>query len=188
MTTLTHPLAAISPNQRARVLTPLLLATLIITFLFRFIGPAQPAGGGTPTVSGTPTIVDFELAGSVDQAAQIINAWNENDRIRAGFSLGFDYLYMPVYSTTIALACVMAAGALKRKTWASIGLLLAWGLWLAAFLDAIENLALFTELLGGNVAPWPQVAQICAAIKFGLILLGLLYVVGGVIGKIVARK
>jgi len=176
MTTLTHPLAAISPHQRARVFAPLLIATLIITFLFRFIGPAQP------------TIVDFELAGSVDQAAQIVNAWNENDRIRAGFSLGFDYLYMPVYSTTIALACVMAAGVLKSKAWTTIGLLLAWGLWLAALLDGIENLALFTELLGSNVAPWPQVAQICATIKFGLIVLGLLYVIAGVVAKILARR
>ncbi len=176
MTQLTHPLAAISPHERARVFMPLLIATLIITLLFRFIGPAQP------------TIVDFELAGSVDKASQIINAWNENDRIRAGFSLGFDYLYMPVYSTTIALACIMAAGVLKSKAWHSIGLLLAWGLWIAALFDAIENLALFTELLGSNVAPYPQIAQICATIKFGLILLGLLYVIAGVIGKVVVRK
>jgi hypothetical protein len=145
------------------------MATLIITFLFRFIGPAQP------------TIVDFELAGSVPKAQAIIDAWDENDRIRAGFSLGFDYLYMPVYSTTIALACVMAAGVWKRATWRTIGLLLAWGLWIAAVSDATENLALFSELLGNNVAPWPQVAQLCAMVKFGLILLGLLYVVVGVI-------
>jgi hypothetical protein len=175
MAQLTHPLAAIPSDKRTRVFVPLLIATLIITFLFRFIGPAQP------------TIVDFELAGSVDKAAQIINAWNEFDQIRAGFSLGFDYLYMPVYSTTIALACVMAAGVLKRQAWHSIGILLAWGLWIAAIFDAIENLALFTVLLGNNVAPYPQIAQICATIKFGLIVLGLLYVVGGVILRLVKK-
>ena len=81
------------------------------------------------------------------KAQAIIDAWNETDRIRAGFSLGFDYLYMPVYSTTIALACVLAAGVLKSKAWRSIGVLLAWGLWIAAIFDAIENVALFTELL-----------------------------------------
>ena len=154
---------------------PLLFATLVITFLFRFIGPAQP------------TIVDFELAGSIEKAGQIIGAWNATDRIRAGFSLGFDYLYMPVYSTTIALACVMAAGVLKRKAWHTLGLLLAWGLWIAALSDAIENVALYVELLGNNVPPWPQVAQLCATIKFGLILAGLLYVVAGVIGRVARR-
>lgn len=175
MTQLTHPLTAIPSDKRARVFVPLLIATLVITFLFRFIGPAQP------------TIVDFELAGSVPQAQAIIDAWNENDHIRAGFSLGFDYLYMPVYSTTIALACILAAGVLQRRAWHTIGLLLAWGLWIAALNDAIENLALFTELLGNNVAPYPQIAQICALIKFGLILLGLLYVIVGVVLRLIKK-
>ena len=170
-----HPLVAISPDKRVRVFVPLLIATLVITFLFRFIGPAQP------------TIVDFELAGSVPQAQAIIDAWSETDRIRAGFSLGFDYLYMPVYSTTIALACLMAAGVLKRKAWYTLGLLLAWGLWVAAICDAAENLALFTVLLGNNAAPWPQVAQICATIKFGLILAGLVYVVAGVVLRLIKK-
>jgi hypothetical protein len=176
MTQLAHPLNAIPAAKRVRVFVPLMIVTLLITFLFRFIGPAQPS------------IVDFELAGSVPQAQSIIDAWNETDRIRAGFSLGFDYLYMPVYSTTIALACILAAGVLQRKAWHTIGLLLAWGLWLAAIFDAIENLALFTELLGNNIAPYPQIAQICALIKFGLILLGLSYVITGVIAKAFVRK
>ena len=170
-----HPLAAIPLDKRVRVFVPLLIATLIITLLFRFIGPAQP------------TIVDFELAGSVQKADQIINAWNENDHSRAGFSLGFDYLYMPIYSTTIALACVMAASVLQRKAWTSIGVLLAWGLWLAALFDATENLALLTELLGNNVAPYPEIAQLCATIKFGLILLGLLYVIVGVVLRLIRK-
>ena len=175
MNQLTHPLNAIPSNKRARVFIPLLIATLLITFAFRFIGPAQP------------TIVDFELAGSVSNAQNIINAWNETDRIRAGFSLGIDYLYMPVYSTTIALACVMAAGVLKSKAWRSIGALLAWGLWAAAIFDAIENVALFTELLGNNIAPYPQIAQVCATIKFALIILGLLYVVIGLVARVARR-
>jgi hypothetical protein len=175
MNQLTHPLNAIPSDKRARVFIPLLIATLVITFLFRFIGPAQP------------TIVDFELAGSVEKAQSIIDAWNQTDRIRAGFSLGFDYLYMPVYSTTIALACILAAGVLKKNVWQTIGILLAWGLWIAAICDATENLALFTELLGNNVAPWPSVAQICATIKFGLIVLGLLYVAVGIVLRLIKK-
>ncbi len=171
-----HPLASIPRDKRVRVFVLLLISSLSVTFLFRFIGPIQP------------TIVDFELAGSVEKAGQIVNAWNETDRIRAGFSLGFDYLYMPLYSTTLALACVMAIGVLKPRAWRSIGLLLAWGLWVAAISDAIENVALLTILLGHNVAPWPQAAQLCATIKFGLILAGLGYVVIGVILKFVARQ
>jgi hypothetical protein len=172
---MTHPLAAVVPEKRTRVLVSLLIATLVITFLFRFIGPDQP------------TIVEFELAGSVPNAQAILDAWSETDRIRAGFSLGFDYLYMPVYSTTIALACVLAAGVLKSKAWRSIGMLLAWGLWAAAIFDAIENVALFTVLLGNNVAPYPQLAQICAMVKFGLILAGLLYAGVGLVMRVVRK-
>jgi hypothetical protein len=173
---MTHPLASLPHDKRVRVFVALLIATLVLTFLFRFIGPNQP------------TIVDFELAGSVPKAQAIVDAWSETDRIRAGFSLGIDYLYMPVYSTTIALACVLAALVLKSTAWRSIGLLLAWGLWAAAIFDAVENVALFTILLGNNVAPYPQVAQLCATIKFALILAGLLYAVVGVTAKVVARK
>ena len=175
MTQLTHPLAAIPSDKRARIFVPLLIATLVITFLFRFIGPAQP------------TIVDFELAGSVQKAQTIIDAWNENDRIRAGFSLGFDYLYMPVYSTTIALGCILAAGVLSKKAWHSIGLLLAWGLWAAALFDAIENLALSGNLFGSPIEPFPALAAGCAALKFGLILLGLLYTLIAVGGRVFKR-
>jgi hypothetical protein len=172
---MTHPLAALAPEKRIRVFGPLLIATLVITLLFRFIGPNQP------------TIVDFELAGSVPDAQAIINAWSGTDRIRAGFSLGFDYLYMPVYSTTIALACVLAASVLKNTAWRSIGVLLAWGLWAAAIFDAIENVALFAELLGTNGALYPQIAQICAMVKFGLIVAGLLYAAAGLVMRVVRR-
>lgn len=160
-----HPLEAIPADKRVRVFIPLLVATLLITFAFRFIGPAKP------------TIVDFEFAGTAAKAADIINAWTPLERIHAGFSLGFDYLYMPIYSTTIALACVWAAGVIRSGRWRSIGVTLAWGLWLAAIFDAIENLALIGNLFGAPIDPYPQVAAICAALKFGLILLGLLYVI-----------
>ena len=170
-----HPLESIPPDKRATVFGPLLIATLLITFAFRFIGPAAP------------TIVDFELAGTVNTATDILNAWTPMDRIRAGFSLGFDFLYMPVYSTTIALACVWAASVRRSGVWRSIGLALAWGLWLAAMLDAIENLALIGNLFGAPLDPLPTIAAVCATLKFGLILLGLLYAAGGTVAHRIRR-
>lgn len=171
-----HPLEAVPPDKRARVFLPLLIATLLITFAFRFIGPAAP------------TIIDFEFAGTVTKATDIISAWTPVDRIHAGFSLGFDFLYMPVYSTTIALACVWAAGVFRSGAGKSIGLALAWGLWLAAMFDSIENLALMGNLFGSPIEPFPALAALCAILKFGLILLGLVYVVGGVAARLVKRR
>ena len=170
-----HPLESIPADNRARVFLPLLLATLLITLAFRFIGPAKP------------TIVDFEFAGNVTTATDIITAWTPQERIHAGFSLGFDYLYMPIYSTTIALACVWAATVLRSGAGKSIGRALAWGLWLAAIFDAIENLALIGNLSGSPIDPLPALAAVCAALKFGLILLGLLYILVAVGGRVFKR-
>lgn len=171
-----HPLEAVPPDKRARIFVPLLIATLLITFAFRFIGPAAP------------TIIDFEFAGTATKATDIINAWTPADRIHAGFSLGFDFLYMPIYSTTIALACVWAAGVFRSGAGKSIGVALAWGLWLAAILDSIENLALMGNLFGSPIEPFPAIAALCATLKFGLILLGLVYVVGGAARRVLRRN
>jgi len=158
-----HPLEAIPHSKRLGMFLVLLALFLVLTISFRFIGPAQP------------TMVDFELAGTTARATEIINTWDTPDKVRAGFSLGFDFLYMPVYSTLFALACVWAAGVLAHRRWRATALLLAWSLWAAALFDAIENVALTVMLLGTVADPYPQVAMVCASIKFGLILLGLVF-------------
>jgi len=165
-----HPLEAIPHGKRLVVFLALLGAFLVITIGFQFIGPAEPS------------IVDFELAGTTCRATQIINAWDMQDRIRAGFNLGLDYLYMPVYSTLLALVCVWGAGVLASRQWRATGLLLGLGLWAAAIFDAVENVALTVILFGNVAAPYPQIALVCAMLKFGLILLGVVFAaVAGVV-------
>jgi hypothetical protein len=158
-----HPLISIPKGKKLPTFLFLLAATIGLTAVFRFIGPFSP------------NIVDFELAGSVAKASGIINQWSALSKIQAGFNLGIDYLYMPVYSTTIALACVWAAMVLKSRVWRSVGIMLAWGLWLAAIFDAVENYALLTLLYGNVVDPYPMMARLCATFKFSLILLGLAF-------------
>ena len=158
-----HPLNNVPQNKRLPAFLWLLAATVGITVVFRLIGPFKP------------NIVDFELAGSVAKSTAIIGAWDTLARLQTCFNLGFDYLYMPVYSTTIALACVMGAGVVSRTGWKNLGVLLAWGLWLAAIFDAVENYALITMMYSSPADPYPQVAALCAVCKFSLILLGLLY-------------
>ena len=70
---------------------------------------------------------------------------------------------------------------------ATLGIVLAWGLWLAAVLDAKENLALIIILFNGPADPWPLLAQACAIAKFGLIIAGLLYAAVGALGRTVRR-
>lgn len=127
-------------------------------------------------------IVSFELAGTPFRIDEILDSWNALAKQSAAFNLGLDYLFMLTYSTAIGLACVWAATAVRSISWplAGLGVPLAWGVWLAATLDAVENLGLTMILLTDTAASaWPRVVQVCALIKFGLIFIGLVYVFYG---------
>jgi hypothetical protein len=169
-----HPLNAIQKKLPAFLW--LLGATIAISVVFRFIGPYSP------------NIVDYEFVWNTARANAVINAWDATARLRAAFNLGFDYLYMPAYSTTIALACAWGAGLVNCRFWNGAGILLAWGLWLAAILDAIENVALYTMLLGTVTDPYPLIAGACATGKFGIIILGLLYSAIALVVYLITRK
>ena len=166
-----HPLMSVPFGNNKSIFWALFLFTLAVMYCLNLVGkplitPAAPYG-----------IISYELAGSVEKAQQIIDSWNQDARQYASFSLGFDYLFMVLYSTTIALACLWSALVLqaRRVPGGRIGILLAWGLWLAAVFDGIENIALSLILFYTPAAPWPQVAQVCAILKFLLIFLGFIF-------------
>lgn len=166
-----HPLQHLTSSSQKRLLLVLTALTLVMVSAFRILDrplhtPAAPSG-----------IVSFELAGTLPAAQAILASWDRPAQLLAAFGLGLDYLFMPLYSTTIGLACIMAAGGpwRSRRPLAAVGLWLAWGLWLAALLDAAENYALLHVLLGSTGAGWPALARACASGKFLLILAGLVY-------------
>jgi hypothetical protein len=126
-------------------------------------------------------IVSYEFAGSVSRAREILNSWGETGRLHAAFSLGLDFLFIVAYATTIGLACAWAGEILSKRRWplSGVGLPLAWGVCLAGVLDGIENVSLAVMLLVNVSSPWPQLAAACAAVKFLLIVLALLYAAYG---------
>lgn len=176
-----HPFASLSPRALLRLFWVVFAATVAVMTVMQMIGrplqtPAAPLG-----------IISFEFAGAAANAQAMVDSWDALARIHAGFSLGFDYLFMPLYSTAIGLACLWGGRVLGRRGWrlAALGGWLAWGLWLAALCDAFENFALWRLLTAPAAAPWPALAWWMAAIKFGLILLGFLYYL---FALIVSRK
>jgi hypothetical protein len=167
----THPLSRIAPHHRRTVFVILLVATLVIMVVLNM------TGNHLRTAEAPAAIVSYELAGTAEKAEAILNSWDNEAKAYAGFNLGFDYLWMPFYSTTIALGLVWAISALRLKgTAATILTFLAWGQWLAAILDAIENTALSIMLFGQPAAPWPLIAYWSATIKFALVIIGILIV------------
>lgn len=179
-----HPFQKIPANRRKPVFVTFLVLTLVVMQVLSTVD--EPL----KTDAAPQGIISYELAGSVSCAQKILHSWDASAQAHAGFSLGFDYVYLLAYSTAIGLACVWLADALPGR-WRRLALLgswLAWGQWLAALLDAVENAALLTMLFGSVESPWPQVARWCAVPKFALVALGLLYVVLGIVLQIASRR
>jgi hypothetical protein len=136
------------------------------------------------TVAAPRGIISYEFARTVTDAQNMLDSWQGTPMLYAAFQLGLDYLYMPSYALTIALACIWAGGVLGRnRPWPHIlGLALAAWMVPAALMDATENYALVKMIFAGVAsAPWPTVAANCATIKFVLIICGLLFALAGAI-------
>lgn len=177
-----HPLQNIR-HRRKEIFFILLGLTILLMVLMNFVGAPL-------TTTEVPLgIISYELAGSVSGAEAILASWDQDAQLRAAFSLGVDYLFLVVYSTTIALACIWSGEVLKKNGWplASASAPLAWGQWLAALLDAVENMALVIILFGMLAPPWPELAKWCAIIKFSMIFLGMVYAFYGLVSYLAAR-
>ena len=185
-----HPLDFIPDEYRRRIFLPLLFLTLGLFGVFGILD--QPLR----TASAPNGIVSFELAHSVDQAAMIVTEWKRStlplssvagqanaDVVNvaytfAAFGLGLDYLFMPVYGLTLALGTLLA-GARQGGKFKLLGAVAGWGALAAMLFDAVENYALFQILLGRVMQPYPQVAFLCATVKFILLIFGLVVALAG---------
>ncbi|MDP2976489.1 MAG: hypothetical protein Q8N45_09815 [Anaerolineales bacterium] len=167
-----RPLEFIPNPSRKRIFIALLIWTLILFAIF------QPLSAPLTTSAAPSGIVSFELARTPENAARMLDSWDERAQLFAAFGLGFDYLFMPSYALAIALGILMAAGR-HPGAFAKIGAWLGWGLFAAAIFDAVENIALWNVLLGAANSAWPLLSYWCALFKFGLILLGIAYALAG---------
>jgi hypothetical protein len=179
------PFAWLPSRHHKKVFVALLIKTIVVMaglqVLDRYLRTdAAPRG-----------IVSFEFAGNLSHAKLMLTSWDPPARIAAGLSLGLDYLFLFAYAGVIGLGCVLTAGACFQHTQIgiNIGYILAWGQLGAALLDAVENYSLARVLLGAQTDLWPAVAFGCAGPKFGLVVLGLAYViVGAMIGLLHLNK
>lgn len=171
-----YPLARFPAQLRGHLLTLFLIGTLAL-WAVSFI-----AGNHLATAEAPAGIISLEMAGTADRVDAILESWGARERLLAAFSLGLDYLFLVTYSTFFGLACISAGEAARTagSRLAALADLLAWGQWLAATLDATENVALLYELLGSLWPAWPLIAFYCSSFKFALIGAGLIYVIWGI--------
>jgi hypothetical protein len=118
------------------------------------------------------SIIGFEMAGTMENAQRMLATWDNAGTMGSlFFLLGFDYLFMLVYSFSLWFVCLQTADTLQRSM--KYMIVLAWLQLLAGILDAIENAALYQLASGSLSADWPMLAWCCAVPKFAIALLGL---------------
>jgi hypothetical protein len=185
MTALSHPFQRWPVTRRRAALACVVLVALLPVVLGAIVKPLHE---GEP---GGESIVDFELAGSVERAEEILATWRAEDVLDEAKAIQIlDLLYPLVYAAALAGCCVAAAGAWRRAgrpRLANAGIVLAWVAFAAAGFDYIENLGLAVSLWGEPASPWPQLALVAALLKFAAIYGSLLYALTGLIAALLAR-
>jgi hypothetical protein len=132
--------------------------------------------------SGGPGIIGFELAGSREEAAQILSDWGERGQRAARASLWIDFAYLVFYSAFLCLAALATRDFFARtghRTLASLGLAAAVAAVAGGFFDAVEDVNLLVVLDHDGGDDSARAAAICAGCKFVLISLAVLYVLAG---------
>lgn len=140
----------------------------------------QITGAPLKTEAAPAGIVTFELIGSFSGSQLIIQSWQGQPMIWAGINMGLDFLFLALYSITIALACLIIVDRFNHiEVIKRVGLALAAGIFVAAALDIMENIALIRLLVGSVNEQLPRIARWSAIPKFSLVLLSLVYVLVG---------
>jgi len=121
-------------------------------------------------------IVSFELAKTVSNSEAIINSWDAKALLSAKNSMATDFLFLMVYSFFISLIIhILNNRVWKKGAVYQLGILICWSVFLAAFFDVIENIALLKLLYGDLQQLWSSIAYYFAMMKFGLLAIGILF-------------
>ncbi|MBF0377290.1 MAG: hypothetical protein HQK72_07380 [Desulfamplus sp.] len=173
------PYQFLSETAQKRTFIALLLLTLILMISLQLLD--SPLKNKIAPLG----IVSFEFAGDLNNAKAIIDSWGGKGLIYAGLNTGLDYLFIFAYSSTIALGCLLVTQMIAQKLSKQstifyqilyqIGIVLAWGQFIAAISDSVENYALIQLLLGATQKIYPKAALYCAIPKFIIVALGISY-------------
>ncbi len=161
-------------NRLFRILLVLLLISIVVMRYFDgfLITERSPNG-----------IISFELAKESYIVAKMIHEWDATAKIAAGLSMGFDFLFLIIYASFISFLILKINKYLfLNSNEKSLGRVFVGIPFLAAFFDIIENIALIKLLLGDIQSKWSLQAYYAAVIKFGLLIIAIVYIlIGGAI-------
>lgn len=149
--------------------------------------------------TGGPGILALEVAGTPGRASVILAEWGPDGIDWARISLLVDFPFLLAYGLFLA-ALATAAGNRIRPVAAGTGPAarlgqtlvvlspwIAWGFIAAAGSDVIENIALL-RVIEYDLTPWARLAEVAAAVKFGLLGGGVGYLIGVAILALFSRR
>ena len=124
-------------------------------------------------------IIDFELAFTEEEAGTILKTWGPDLQREALKSLYIDFAYLVSYAlflSSLTLLLTRSAHTKLQRT----GAVIARMPWVAAVLDAAENIFLIHVITASSI-PGASVfcAGICAVIKFGLVGIAIAFIIAG---------
>lgn len=182
-------------RQRILFATAVLVALtfwILLSLQGSSLSVARQLPDGTTTRELPANILAFEFAWSGQRAVEIVELWQANDLLDvARDQLRFDFVFLLLYPTAVALGCLLARHHLERTSprLAALGRVLIPAQVLTAGFDAVENLALLRILRDASAttgpAPdlgsWAAAAAIFATLKFTLLLAGIVYGAAGLV-------
>lgn len=157
-----------TPQTKNLVAVTLVAASAVAGFAYIF--------GLIHTALAPYSILDLEFAGTTQRLNAMTGAWGEAGNRAAQLSLWVDYAFMPAYAALFAGLTLLTARAVSGR-WQTLGLWLTLAPFAAWAFDALENTLLFIAL--PPAAPSDAVltgAVAAAALKFGLLLAGAMYI------------
>ncbi len=135
--------------------------------------------------------VDLQSASNAMAYKQIFSAWiDRSHAAAAGFCLGFDYLFMPLYAMSFYLSAILAREAfvpkrgLLRRAIDYLGYLPIVG----AIADATENGLQFTMLASGPTDTMAHAALVATNVKWTCFTVGLALLIAGFVGVMKLRR
>lgn len=175
-----HPFLKLSSQQRRFLFWTALGSTALAAAVLQYLDAPLK------TTAAPLGIVSFELAGTQKQVQAILVSWDSYARLHAAFSLGFDYLFMLLYTTTIALGLIWQTERVSTLG-KRLGVGLAWSMGIAGIADATENVLLWKILLERAPDFFPPLARIAAITKFVLIILALFYLLASLMIQAITK-
>jgi len=170
-----HPFEVLEASTCRKLYWFFLVATVLIGVALGVIG--NQFSHKKSATGETYDILAFEFAHTPGRAGQIMDTWGPDGVRAAKIQTWIDFLFLIAYSNLIALGILAVMSARSDQgVLAGIGRGLAYGQWLAALFDTVENIALLRILGGALSSPWPVIAFYCASIKFALVIGGLCYI------------